>query len=85
MCNFYMMYYSDNSKNIPSYIECVDDRVPRVSQHIPVDSAKPLPPNPLLEAKASIMNMQHPHSVSTIAKSSTSNGNPSKEMQKQGK
>lgn len=64
MCNFYMMYYSDNSKNISSYMECIDNQVSRVSQHIPADSAKPLPPNPLLEAKAS-MTIHHPHTGSS--------------------
>lgn len=64
MCNFYMMYYSDSSKNLSSYMECIDNQVSRVSQHIPADSAKPLPPNPLLEAKAS-MTILHPHTGSS--------------------
>lgn len=61
MCNFYMMYYSDNRENISSYMECTDDGLPDVSKHILADSLKPLPPNPLLEAKASIKSMPHSH------------------------
>ena len=53
MCNFYIMYYTDSSEQHPGG-SCNNDQIPNLTgSHFPQDVSVPLPPNPLLEEKAS--------------------------------
>ena len=50
MCNLYIMYYTENS--VARQIDCFDETMTSISEGLPEDSDKALPPNPLLESHA---------------------------------
>ena len=50
MCNLYIMYYTEHSE--ARQLDCYDETMRSVSEHLPEDSDKALPPNPLLESHA---------------------------------
>jgi len=50
MCNLYLMYYVEKGR--ARSINCFDITDQGISDNMPKDSDKPLPPNPLLEEKA---------------------------------
>lgn len=50
MCNLYLMYYMEAGSEGPGI--CVNQKSPSISDGLPADSDRPLPPNPLLEEMA---------------------------------
>ena len=50
MCNLYVMYYLEDGTAMS--IDCPNEADPAITRLLPVDSDKPLPPNPDLELKA---------------------------------
>ena len=50
MCNFYMMYYMEGEAE---FLQCAGNVLPQEARSMPADSLVKLPPNPLLDDKAS--------------------------------
>ncbi|KAL0181919.1 hypothetical protein M9458_021294, partial [Cirrhinus mrigala] len=53
MCNFYIMYYMDNSRAVP-YMNCRDDGSSELFQNIPSEANIPIPVSP-----DHMMSMKH--------------------------
>jgi len=52
MCNLYIMYYTVSRDPEDHYLQCMDERFPRLTQFVPESSDIPLPRNSTLEEHA---------------------------------